>query len=214
MLPRHRFEGAWRARILAAGYRGLEEEGGKMPGELPPNIPARRALDRVAEAMHQMPYGVYAIGSVDEREANVMIADWVMQVSFEPRLVAVVLERDSSTLERIRAAGCFTVNLLTADPDSLRMAMQFVQPAKAAKVEGRSDAASAQHHWKLDGIEYTRTAKGLPVLADALMWLECDVEQVSDIGDHVLVVGRVLDGRMVNSAEPMTTAYTGWAYSG
>ncbi|MSP21852.1 MAG: flavin reductase [Dehalococcoidia bacterium] len=182
--------------------------------ELPANAPARRFSDPIAEAMHQMPYGVYAIGSVDERETNVMVADWVMQVSFEPRLVAVVLERDSSTLGRIRAAGCFSVNLLTAEPDSLRMAMQFVQPANAAKIEGRSNAAATTHHWKLDGIEFTRTSRGLPLLDEALMWLECDLESISDVGDHVLIVGRVLDGRVVNSAEPMTTAYTGWVYSG
>ncbi len=181
--------------------------------DLPAHMP-RRALDPVAEAMHQMPYGVYAIGSVDERGANVMVADWVMQVSFDPRLVAVALERDSSTLGRIRAAGCFSVNLLTAEPDSLRMAMQFVQPANPAKVEGRSGAVAVPHQSKLEGIEYTRTSRGLPLLADALMWLECELEQVSDIGDHVLVVGRVLDGRVVNSAEPMTTGYSGWVYSG
>lgn len=179
-----------------------------MPGHIP-----RRIVDPVAEAMHQMPYGVYAIGSVDERGPNVMVADWVMQVSFEPRLVAVVLERDSSTLGRIRAAGCFSVNLLTAEPDSLRMAMQFVQPADPSKVEGRSGVAAMQRS-KLGGIEYTCTSRGLPLLTDALMWLECEVEQMSDIGDHVLVVGRVLDGRVVNSAEPMTTGYSGWVYSG
>jgi flavin reductase (DIM6/NTAB) family NADH-FMN oxidoreductase RutF len=134
-------------------------------------------------------------------------------VSFTPRLVAVTLERDSSTFRRIQASGCFSVNLLTAEPDSLRMAMQFVQPADASKVEGRSDSASAQHHSKLEGIEHTRTARGLPLLDDALMWLECDLEQVSEAGDHVLVLGRVVDGRVVNSAEPMTTMYT-WVSAG
>ena len=182
--------------------------------DLPAQIGRRRTIDPVAEAMHQMPYGVYAIGSVDDTGANVMIADWVQQVSFTPRLVAVALERDSSTFRRIQASGCFSVNLLTAEPDSLRMAMQFVQPADASKVEGRSDSASAQHHSKLEGIEHTRTPRGLPLLNDALMWLECDLEQVSEAGDHVLVLGRVVDGRVINSAEPMTTMYTGWVYSG
>lgn len=182
--------------------------------ELPAHVPARRVVDPIAEAMHQMPYGVYAIGSVDDLEANVMVADWVMQVSFDPRLIAVVLEADSSTLRRIRASGAFSVNLLTADPDSLRMAMQFVQPADASKVEGRPEAAARQHHQKLDGVEYTRSARGLPLLADALMWLECALESESPAGDHVLVLGRVLDGRVLQSAEPMTTAYTGWTYSG
>ena len=40
--------------------------------------------------MHEMPYGLYIIGSKeDDGRVNGMMADWVMQVSFEPRLVAV-----------------------------------------------------------------------------------------------------------------------------
>jgi flavin reductase (DIM6/NTAB) family NADH-FMN oxidoreductase RutF len=182
--------------------------------DLPANVPARRVLDPVAEAMHQMPYGVYAIGSIDDREANVMVADWVMQVSFNPRLVAVVLEADSSTLRRIREAGVFTINLLAADADSLRMAMQFVQPADASKVEGRRAEAAGRHHHKLDGIDYQRSSRGLPILDDAVMWLECELAGESPAGDHVLVLGRVLDGKVQHSAEPMTTGYTGWTYSG
>lgn len=182
--------------------------------DLPANVPARRALDPIAEAMHQMPYGVYAIGSIDEQEANVMVADWVLQVSFNPRLVAIVLEADSSTLRRVRTSGVFSVNLLTAEPDSLRMAMQFVQPADASKVEGRPDAAARQHHSKLDGIEYKRSPRGLPLLHDALMWLECEAQEFTPVGDHIMVLGRVLEGRVQHSAEPMTTSYTGWSYSG
>lgn len=181
---------------------------------LPQHIPARRALDPVVEAMHAMPYGVYVIGSVDADEANVMVADWVMQVSFEPRLLAISLEHSASTLRRIRSTGAFTVNLLAADADSLRMAMQFVQPADAGKVEGRSGAEATRHHWKLDGVEYTRTERGLPVLDDAVCWLECHVEQYVDAGDHTLVLGHVEDGGLKQSAEPMTTLYTGWSYSG
>ncbi len=182
--------------------------------DLPADVPPRRALDPLAEAMHQMPYGVYAIGSVDEHEANVMVADWVMQVSFDPRLIAVALEADSSTLRRIRASGCFSVNLLAADADSLRMAMQFVQPADASKVEGRTGAGARRHHDKLEDVDHARSARGLPLLADAVMWLECAAEEYVPAGDHILVLGRVVDGRVQHSAEPMTAAYTGWTYSG
>jgi flavin reductase (DIM6/NTAB) family NADH-FMN oxidoreductase RutF len=96
----------------------------------------------------------------------------------------------------------------------MRMAMQFVQPADASKVEGRSENAARQHNHKLDGVEYARTARGLPVLADAVMWLECELQEESGVGDHIMVIGRVLDGRTQQSAEAMTTAYTGWTYSG
>ena len=51
----------------------------------PPAVPPRReksADELIQEAMHELPYGIYIIGSVRDGEPNGMIADWVMQVSF------------------------------------------------------------------------------------------------------------------------------------
>ncbi len=47
--------------------------------------------DEIERVMHELPYGLYIIGSREESDGKVngMMADWVMQVSFEPRLVAV-----------------------------------------------------------------------------------------------------------------------------
>jgi flavin reductase (DIM6/NTAB) family NADH-FMN oxidoreductase RutF len=47
-----------------------------------------------------------------------------------------------------------------------------------------------------------------------MAWLECHAEQFLDIGDHVLVVGRIQDGRIEREGEPLTSGYTGWTYSG
>ncbi len=179
-----------------------------------PNIPGRVEIDPVEQVMHEFPYGIYIVGSVEDGEPNGMIADWVMQVSFEPRLVAVALEDDSRSLARIRANGVFTVNLLTEEPDSMELARQFLQPYDASKIKGRSDAAAAQRHHKLDGVEHWLRDSGCPVLEDALAWLECEAEQFVEAGDHVLVIGRVLDGEVLVSAEPLTSLYTGWTYSG
>ena len=41
-----------------------------------------------------------------------MLADWVMQVSFKPRLVAAGIENDARTLRFIKETGTFSVNLL------------------------------------------------------------------------------------------------------
>ena len=184
---------------------------------LPPDAPARREKSHdelVGEAMHELPYGIYVIGSVRDGEPNGMIADWVMQVSFTPRLVAVAFEDDSRSLGRIRANRAFTVNLLTEEPDSVELARAFLQPYDASKIKGRSAEAAAQRHDKLAGIDYTTRDSGCPVLDDALAWLECEAEQFIEAGDHVIVIGRVLDGAILHSAEPLTSLYTGWTYSG
>ena len=121
-----------------------------MTHEPPADLPDvdRRELDATEEAMHALPYGIYVIGSVEqgddgEPQPNGMIADWVMQVSFEPRLIAVAFERDSSSLARIRKNDAFTVNLLIAEQDGLELARRFVQPSDGSKVKGRSAEAQA-----------------------------------------------------------------------
>jgi len=75
-------------------------------------------LDPIAEALEQMPYGLYIIGSRGEDNINGMMADWVMQVSFSPRLVAVSFENNSHTLANVRERPHFTVNLLAQDDES------------------------------------------------------------------------------------------------
>ncbi|MPZ98094.1 MAG: hypothetical protein GEU80_01965 [Dehalococcoidia bacterium] len=179
-----------------------------------PDRVTRTKDDIIKEAMHEMPYGIYVIGSTRGGRPNGMIADWVTQVSFSPRLVAVAFERDSTSLGSIRENGAFTVNLLAEANNGMALAMRFVQPAEAAKVRGRSAGAATQRHDKLEGIDYTLDGRGCPLLDDALAHLQCEAEQFVDAGDHTLVLGRVLDGEVVGSGDPLTTVFTGWGYSG
>ena len=172
--------------------------------------------DAIARVMDEMPYGLYIIGSKepDDGKVNAMMADWVMQVSFEPRLVAVAFENDSHTLGNVRERKLFTVNLLPADQAGMELARPFAQPYSGAKVKGRQADEAAKVHYKLEGLAYTTTERGCPVLNAAFGWFECEAEQFLAIGDHTLVVGRVLDGRVERESEPLTSIFTGWTYSG
>ena len=176
----------------------------------------RTEEDIIKEAMHEMPYGIYVIGTTADGKPNGMIADWVLQVSFKPRMVLCAFEPDSSSLGRIRQNRYFTVNLLNQEGNGMALARSFVQPSNAAKVRGRSAEAAAQQHDKLAGVDYwlSERAVGCPVIEDALAYLECEAERFDEVGDHVLVFGRVLYGEVINQGEPLTSTYTGWSYSG
>ena len=174
-----------------------------------------RTAPAVAQVMDQMPYGLYIVGSADaEGEGNGMMADWVMQVSFQPRLVAVAFEKDAHTLENIEASGGFTLNLLCSDEDGRRLGAQFAQPYYGDKVGGRSRAGHDAIHHKLAGIPHSRSAGNFPVLDAALAWRECRAEQFVPTGDHTVVIARVVDGNVLRSADPLTSLDTGWTYSG
>ena len=170
--------------------------------------------EEIAKVTHEFPYGLYIIGSREDGGVNGMMADWVMQVSFQPRLLAVSFENDSHTLGNVRKHPFFTVNLLAQDQESMELARPFAQPYSGAKVRGRDQTESAKVHYKLEGLDYRTTERGCPVLAAAMAWLECEAEQFLPIGDHTLVIGRVVDGRVEREGEPMTSTYTGWVYSG
>jgi len=170
-------------------------------------------IDPIVEALESMPYGLYIIGSHGSDNINGMMADWVMQVSFNPRLVTVSLERNSTTLRNLRESGFFTVNMLGAEQRSL--AVKFCQPRQASKIVGRSDTASAVVYDKMDGVPYQMGAlTDCPILDDGLAYLECQVDQLVDAGDHTLAVGRVLDGAVLREGEPLTQRILGWSYAG
>jgi flavin reductase (DIM6/NTAB) family NADH-FMN oxidoreductase RutF len=174
----------------------------------------RVELDPIAEALEQMPYGLYIIGSRGEDNINGMMADWVMQVSFQPRLILVSLENSSTTLRNIRHSKAFSVNLL--DSESKELASKFCQPRDASKIQGRSEASSHVIYNKFDGVDYFEgEVTGVPILADAMMWLECVLDQEVASGDHTLTIGRVVSGEVAEyQREPLTQRILGWSYAG
>ena len=162
-----------------------------------------------------MPYGVYIVGSTRAGEPNGMIADWVMQVAFRPHRFAVSFENDSYSLASIRANKIFTINLLAhASGAGMTLAQHFVQPHRASKVRGRGQPLVPSTYEKLEGVDHTLAAGGCPILAEALMWLNCTAEQFIDVGDHTLVVGHAFDGKVVANDRPLTSLDIPWPYSG
>ena len=170
--------------------------------------------DPVAEALETMPYGLYVIGSRGAAgDMNGMIADWVMQVSFTPRLVCCSMERDATTLRFVRETGVFTVNVLPVEEKAL--AQHFAQPRDASKIKGRSEEERARTYDKLAGISYALGEQTkCPVLNDALAWIECAARDFVEQGDHTLVIGEVLDGDVLREGEPLTQRHLGWSYGG
>ena len=58
---------------------------------------------------------------------------------------------------------------------------------------------------KLALMEWTTGRIGVPLLLESLAWFECQVVGEHPAGDHVLVLGKVIDGKLLDSkAEPMT----------
>jgi flavin reductase (DIM6/NTAB) family NADH-FMN oxidoreductase RutF len=184
------------------------------PRELPqmPGLP--KELEGAEQAMLALSYGVHVIGSQSKSgELNAMLADWVMQVSFKPRLVVVAVENDARTLRFIRETGAFVVNLLH-EKDGEEIARKVVMPSEAKKIRGRPEEMQSLVVDKLAGISYVLHDNGAPILTKSLAWFACDAQQFIPTGDHTLVVGLVIDGERLRAGDMLIERELGWEYAG
>lgn len=148
-------------------------------------------------ALEQLSYGLYVIGSKNGDEVNGMTANWLTQVSFDPRMVAVAVEQQSHTLANIRASNVFSVNLIAEEDTNL--IEKFVEPQERA---GN----------KLGDVPFRPEDTGCPILDQAIAWIDCEVVQSVMAGDHELVIGRVVNGGQNREGDPLTLREMGWSY--
>ena len=133
-----------------------------------------------------MPTGLYLVGSRHGDEANLMTANLVVQVSMDPKLVAVALERGSVTLRLVGAGGWFALTLLRRDErDVVR---RFVKPVTQVERDEHGTIVAMSGH-----AVHEAGPTGLPVLASAAGHLVCRVTRRDELGSHTLCVGEVVE---------------------
>jgi flavin reductase (DIM6/NTAB) family NADH-FMN oxidoreductase RutF len=73
------------------------------------------------------------------------------------------------------------------------------------EVARRFGTRSGREYDKLAGVSWHPARSGAPVLDDALAYFDCDLTAWHPAGDHDLMLGRVVDGRVIDpSGVPMT----------
>jgi flavin reductase (DIM6/NTAB) family NADH-FMN oxidoreductase RutF len=149
----------------------------------------------VAELFRRLTLGVYAIGVSAGQRQDVFTAAWLTQVSFDPLLLALSINPENASYQLLHASGGFTVNVLT--DSQLEWARRF-------------GTRSGRDENKLVGIRWRPGRTGAPILEQALAYFDCALEGRHRAGDHELVVGRVVDGRLLApGAVPLAYAATG-----
>ena len=149
-------------------------------GPIPEGADAEEYDKLRRRVLWKMPSGLYVIGSRHGDRLNLMTANWVTQVSFDPKLVAVSVEKEALTHSLIREGGGFSVNIVSREDRAI--VRKFTKP-----VEVDTDAST------LNGFPFHASRTGAPVLDQAVAYLDCEVRQAVDVGNHTLFLGEVVD---------------------
>jgi flavin reductase (DIM6/NTAB) family NADH-FMN oxidoreductase RutF len=126
------------------------------------------------QAMALVPTPVTVVTAPGDEIAAGATASAVASLSLDPPMMLVCLDRRSRTLGAVRASGQFAVNVLAAEGEE----------------HARSFAAPASHEEKWASVA-SQLKSGVPVLDEALVWVVCELRDLLDGGDHVIVTGLV-----------------------
>jgi flavin reductase (DIM6/NTAB) family NADH-FMN oxidoreductase RutF/rubredoxin len=126
---------------------------------------------------------------------NGYVANAVFQVTAEPAQFAVACNKNNLSAEIIKKSKVFAISVIQKDAKS--------------DITGTFGYKSGKDINKFTGFTHRFGKTGAPILLqDTIAWFECEVIQIFDVGSHLLFIGKVVDGDLINpSSEPLTYSY-------
>lgn len=151
------------------------------------------------EVLRQFPYAVYILGVGRDDEMNAMAASWVTQCSFDPPLLMVAVRKGTHTYDLIQEARAFTINLIDKKHGDIIRTLEKPFHTTADKILQ---------------VKLSKSETAAPVLEQAFAFIECEVREIYEPGDHALVIGEVLHSVMREPGDVISCSDLKWHYGG
>lgn len=143
---------------------------------------------QMAAALGRIPSGLFVV-TVGQGDAETgMLASWVQQCSFDPPQISVAIKQGREVAAWLMEGAAFALNIL--DDSQTDVLIHF---GKGFKLDEPA----------FDGLPMERSGNNIPILSEALAFLDCQVTARVAAGDHDLYIARVLGGRMLGEGHPM-----------
>jgi 3-hydroxy-9,10-secoandrosta-1,3,5(10)-triene-9,17-dione monooxygenase reductase component len=147
-----------------------------------PSLQRRGATARVAlnprafrDALGLYASGITVIAGHDGDEPLGFTCQSFYSVSMDPPLISFSVMATSSTYPRIRQTGKFSVNVLS----------------RAQQAVSNQFARKGADKWS--GIAWQMSDGQNPLIEGTLTWLDCVIAAEHQAGDHIIVIGQVLE---------------------
>ena len=155
---------------------------------------------RLKRCLGQMIHGIQVVGAAHDGVQRLYTSHWVTQVSFEEPVIMASVSPKHDTHPLIVASGRYSVSVLAAD--QIEAGQYFSYPGRRFR------------HIADEMVE--TIPSGLPVVANSITWLECEVFQRVPMIDHELFFSRVVDVGAGRLREPplLYSSRLGWRATG
>ncbi|MBX3003903.1 MAG: flavin reductase family protein [Anaerolineales bacterium] len=158
----------------------------------------------IPNLLRRMPYGFYALGSQHNGDRNVMVFNWITQVSFEPQLLAIGLQTSAHSYGLVAASRKLAISLFLAEDSEL------IKPFTKSRAKNPDKMNDAK--------VFAAPLSAAPVVSGAAGYLEGEVTQIVETGgDHNIVIAKVIGGEVLKLGEAkdsLSLVGLGWSYAG
>ncbi|MBS3777853.1 MAG: rubredoxin [Candidatus Thermoplasmatota archaeon] len=146
------------------------------------------------KALHKISYGLYIISTEHNNIANGQIANAVMQLTADPPIIAISLNKDNFTHELIFQSKKFTISILDKNtPMSLIGTFGF-------KCGREID--------KMQNVTCIQKETMIPIVTDhTIAYLEAKLINQLDVGTHTIFIGEVINADLLTEENPLTYEY-------
>jgi len=147
------------------------------------------------KSLFKLSYGMCILSSKKDDRFNCCIVNTVFQLTPEPPMVAVSVNRQCLTHECITDSKVFTVSILSQEAP-----MPFI---------GKFGFRSGRDIDKFEQVNYKLGQTGAPIILDnTIAFLEAEVAESIDIASHTLFIAKIVACETLDeNSEPMTYAY-------
>ena len=139
--------------------------------------------------------GVTVITAAGDGKLHGMTAQSMTSLSLDPVMLLVCIDKTSHAHGVISAGGAFAVNILGEHQEEVSRVF-----AKKAEPEVGT----------LRGQPFRLGRTGAPILDDCLAYLDCQVREVLEGGDHSIFIGEVVDEAVVKQVKPLLFFRSGY----
>lgn len=147
------------------------------------------------KAMYKLSYGLFVLTSALDGKDNGCIINTAVQVTSEPNRISIAVNKSNYTQELIQKSKIFNISVLSE-------AASFETFRHFGFQSGRDVDKFA------DYTECKRSANGLYyVTAGTNAYISASVEQMIDLGSHMLFIASVEDMEILSDAASATYAY-------
>jgi flavin reductase (DIM6/NTAB) family NADH-FMN oxidoreductase RutF/rubredoxin len=144
------------------------------------------------ESLFKISYGLYIVSSGGDHKKNGFICNTVFQITAEPAQFAISCNKNNYTADIIKDVGYMAVSIL--------------QQEASKELIGKFGYKSGKDIDKFKGVRYKVGETGVPiVLQDVVAVLEFKLLQTIDIGTHLLFIGELVNGEIIDDKSELLT---------